>query len=257
MHQRLFRGPALGFILCLSWIFTIEVQAFSAAGLVVPAANETTEGDSNDIGLLYTNAVTTVVVISASELTSIPDGSLITSISWRLDDSANSDQPAGDRNFSAFDVYLGEAAVTPSSMVNTVANNYTSGTRTEVRSGSLNVASDSIDAGDGTGGATAPFDFEITFDSAYAYNGGDLVLEYSHTGSGQGFVAFDGLTIPGPTTINQFVTLGYGATSAFQDSSVAIPQLTYVAPIPVPEPSTALFGILGGAALLLRRRRAS
>jgi len=227
------------------------------AATAIVAGNAAVEGGSNDIAPLYTNSVTAVMVISSSELGSIPFGSSIEGISWRLDGSANRNQPGGVRNFADFDVFVGSAAVTPQTMQNQVADNYVPGTRTQVRDGGLRVGNRDIDVGDGAGGDPAPFSFEVSFDTAFTYAGGDIVIEYTHTGSGRNSVVFDGLTIPGQTTINQFVALSFGATSVFQDNSVGIPQVRFTAPpTPVPEPMAPLMLTLGAMVTLFRRNRA-
>lgn len=244
--------PGFSITLPAAIVASILITSAQAATVVVPNANEFSEGNSNDIAPLYLNSVTAVMVIASSELGSMPVGSSINAIGWRLNGSVTSDQPAGQRNFSDYEIYLGEAAVTPSTMQSGVAANYAGGSRTQVRDGGLQVPAGSIEAGGG--GGTAPFDFEIAFDTPYVYTGGDLVIEYTHTGSNSNFVVFDGLTIPGPAEINQWVALSFGATNVSQDNSVGVPQLSYTAPsTPVPEPAALTFAGLG--MLLMQQRR--
>lgn len=250
------RGHTPGFSITLraAAAASILITSAQAATVVVPNASETNEGNSNDIAPLYLNSVTAVMVIASSELGSMPVGSSINAIGWRLDGSVTTDQPSTQRNFSDYEVYLGEAAVTPGTMQGNVAANYANGSRTQVRDGGLQVPAGSIDAGGGAG--SAPFDFEIAFDTPYVYTGGDLVIEYSHTGSNNAFVVFDGLTIPGPAEINQWVALSFGAANVSQDNSVGVPQLSYTPPTtPIPEPAALTFAGVGMLLMQQRRRQ--
>lgn len=252
MQNTTSRGSVLGFSLALraATASTLIISA-SAATVVVPNASETNEGNSNDIAPLYRDSVTAVMVIASSQLGSMPIGSSINAIGWRLDGSVNNDQPNNVRNFADYEIHLGQAAVTPGTMQSAVADNYASGTRTQVRDGALQVARRTIDA---ASSGVAPFDFEISFDTPYVYTGGDLVIEYSHTGSNRNFVAFDGLTIPGPAEINQWVALSFGAANVSQDNSVGVPQLNYTPPsTPIPEPAALTFAGIG--MLLMQQRR--
>lgn len=146
---------------------------------VVPGAYTSTVGTGVFLGPLTGSARTYQMLIAASELTDLA-GKNLTSISFRLSGSASAAWPASQATFNNYDIYL-SGSVQPAVRSLTFANNV-SGTQTLVRSGAL-----VIPAGAFTfGSAPNAFTFDINFNTAYLYTGGNLLVEIRHSGSNLG-----------------------------------------------------------------------
>jgi hypothetical protein len=220
--------------------------------IVAPNANASVAGNGGLNTLLRdaNNPRTYQVQIAASELGAAA-GQQITGVQFRLQpSSANATPwPATDATWANYDITLAEAANPISSMSTTFASNMTN--PVVVRSGPLTMTANSY-----PGGATAPtpndWGFFISFTTPYTYNGGDLVIHFSHDGSNLSNNRFlDSISTTGPgygTAVRALSGTGYQVATG-SAASFTIMQLTY---IPAPS-SLALLG-LGGLVCARRRR---
>lgn len=150
-------------------------ETANMAFVVVPNAYTGTQGTASFLGPLATAQRTYQLLIRDSMLTSIV-GQQITGMTYRLLASATSNWPASDVTFTNYDIYLSES-VAPENRSLVFASNIV-GTQKRVRYGSLTITTGSFPFG----GSPTTFGSEITFDSAYTYNGGHLLVEIRHTG---------------------------------------------------------------------------
>jgi len=159
-------------ISCCYCIFTFkDIQATE----VIPNAYTSTTGTATFTGPLANTPRTYQLLIQNTQLTALV-GHNLTAISWRLPANATSNWPAADVSFASYDIYL-SASVEPIKRSLTFINNIV-GPQRLVRSGILNITDSTYRSG------SSPNEFgpEITFDSAYLYTGGNLLIELRHTG---------------------------------------------------------------------------
>jgi len=142
---------------------------------VVPPNYAGTQGTSSFLGPLSSSQRTYQFLIRDSILTGLV-GHQITGLTYRLLTSAVSNWPASDVTFSNYDIYL-SGSVAPENRSLTFSQNIV-GVQKRVRFGSLTITAGSFPSG----GSPTTFGSEITFDSAYVYNGGNLLIELRHTG---------------------------------------------------------------------------
>lgn len=222
---------------------------------VVPNAYTSTEGENGLSTVIGPNARTLQMVIRASELSGIPLNYEITGLAFRLN-SGQPTSPGFPILFSNYDIYIGSASVAPLGASNTFLNNYASpSSKRQVRQGAL-----SLDSTFFPNSGTAPNNFsaDIAFNlTGYAYTGGDLVIEISHSGNGGANFAID--ATPNSATAAAYGAAGYNATTNTninsQGETVLMPIVRLTALTPAPEPAALSLLALGGLALLVRRRR--
>jgi len=150
-------------------------QSAYAAYYVVPPNYAGVQGTGTFLGPL-TNAQRTYQLLIRDSILTGMVGQQITAITYRLLASASSNWPPSDVTFTNYDIYLSQS-VAPENRSFTFAQNVV-GVQKLVRSGSLTITAGSFPAG----GSPTTFGADITFDSAYVYNGGHLLLEIRHTG---------------------------------------------------------------------------
>jgi hypothetical protein len=142
---------------------------------VVPPNYASVQGTGTFLGPLSNAQRTYQMLIRDSILTGLA-GQQITALTFRLLASASSNWPASDVTFTNYDIYLSQS-VAPENRSFTFAQNVV-GAQKRVRSGSLTIPAGSFPFG----GSPTTFGMDITFDSAYVYNGGHLLIEIRHTG---------------------------------------------------------------------------
>lgn len=167
INKRLFHS-LLGMIMMF---FSINTNAQTA--LVVPSSNE----GSAFIGPYGNAARQLQFLIDDSLLTSFI-GKSLTSISFRLPASTSDSWPPNALTMNSFDIYLSEGVEPANRQLNFAAN--VVGTQTQVRSGSLPIPAGALTVGSNPNN----FSFKITFNSAWQYNGGNLLIEIRHSGTG-------------------------------------------------------------------------
>ncbi len=152
-----------------------ESESATRAFHVVPPNYAGTQGTGTFLGPLTGSPRTYQMLIRDTMLTSLV-GTEITGMTFRLLVSASSNWPPADVTFTNYDIYLSES-VAPENRSFTFAQNVV-GVQKRVRFGSLTITAGSFPFG----GSPTTFGTDITFDSAYVYNGGHLLIEIRHTG---------------------------------------------------------------------------
>lgn len=206
-------------LLLFTYSFLLPIQnsakaagADSVGTLVVPNAYSGVTGTVTFLGPLANSPRTYQLLIFESELTSL-QGKMIDGFTYRLPASATSDWPVSDVTIANYDVYL-SGSVDPANRSLTFVNNVT-GIQKKVRSGSITFPMNSFTFG----GSPNAFGMKISFDSAYLYSGGNLLIEIRHdgyTGTSRSTDAI-GTAIPGYGTLfSACWGSGYAATSGSQ-----------------------------------------
>ena len=162
-------SAAIGLIL----LFGFNINTKAQSTLVVPNSNE----GSAFIGPFGNAARQLQFIIDDSLLTSMV-GKNLTSISFRLPASTADAWPATALTMSAFDIYLSDSVEPADRQLDFVAN--VVGTQTKVRSGTLPIPAGALTVGSNPN----DFSFKITFSNAWQYNGGNLLIEVRHSGTG-------------------------------------------------------------------------
>lgn len=137
---------------------------------VIPPEYSTIGGTATFIGPLASTARTIQFLIHDSLLTDFV-GLELQGLSFRLPVSATTNWPAAEVTYPSYDVYL-SGSVDPSARSLTFADNIV-GIQTQVRSGPLVIPAESYTFNQ------IPNDWgpQITFDSSWLYNGGNLLIE--------------------------------------------------------------------------------
>jgi len=154
----------------------------------------------------------------------LPVGARITQLGFRLSASATVNFPPATVNWSDYEVTLAQAA----NPITTMSPTFSANLRNPVlvKNGPLSVAADQFTAGDNPN-AFAPL---LVLDTPYVYQGGDLVMLFTHTGSDSTNTAFlDAANSSAPGYGTSFRAIGassFGATSG-NTASVTIVQLLF------------------------------
>jgi hypothetical protein len=122
---------------------------------------------------------------SPAALGGLPVGARITELRLRLGTNAVSNFPANTITWSDYEVTLAQAANPVSLMTGNFAANMLSPVL--VKAGPLSISANSFVA---AGTSPNPFGSLVVFDTPYVYQGGDLVMLFSHTGSDANTNAF-------------------------------------------------------------------
>lgn len=228
-----------------------------AQTVVVPNANALVEGANGLNTMVRTQARTIQMIIGASQLSTIPLGGTITGLAFRLDEQvpAQGNQPTFPITFSSYDIYMGVSAVAPGAESATFANNYLA-PRQQVRSGALTLGTGFFPD---TPGAPNPFSADIAFNAGgFVYNGGDLVLELTHTGNGASDFGLD--ATPNSASAVAHASVGYNATTSGDINNsgptLLMPVVRFsFSGTAAPEPGALALMALGAGVLVARRRR--
>jgi len=198
--------------------------------------------------------------IGASQLATMPIGSSITGLSWRLNAGLGANFPPTAATWSPYEITLAQAANSMAAFSTNFASNMTSPVL--VRSSDLTFSAGAFS----NAGSPTTFGPLIAFDTSYTYQGGDLVLLVTHAGSN---IATAGIldaaddTSPGYGT-NYRAQFGFGfeaTTASATDFQAVITQFQFTIAA-VPEPTTwALLAVstvcIVVGSVFYRRRRAA
>lgn len=166
-------------LLTLSLSFSLNCLAQTA---VFPPAPLTPEEGLHLLAPLSGDAGTYQVILSEDLLTDLI-GRELTGISFRLSPHETVSWPASGTAFSQYNIYLG-AGVSPELTTASLEQNVI-GSLTQVRSGNLAIPVNSYPAAaDPANPATNAFGPAILFAAPYLYEGGNLLLQIQHSGSG-------------------------------------------------------------------------
>ena len=270
-------------ILCLTLSITTLAQAQTTAvvpGPVTPNLRgvftdfTTTEGnnlgDSNALGR-FNNTVFSIYDESLVLAAGINPGDQLTGLAFRVGGGPNNPVP----NFTVEDYFIDLGHALPSIQANVNLNdnfaaNAVGGALTRVHEGRVDFnAADYPNNNPSTIDGTAnPFGPSIGFDSAFTYQGGDLLLRYSHSVpealngtlvTSRGDSISSTFTVPdfGDNRVQTFFGAGVDATdrgfgTQFGEFSATIVQFDIAA---IPEPSSAALLMGLGMIGVVRRRR--
>ena len=212
-------------------------------------------GDATSLGV-FTNTVLQVYNEDLVLAAGINPGDVLTGISFRVSGGPETFNPAPNFQVDNYLFSLGHSLNSAGNLVDNFDANAVGGALTQVRSGALEFnAADYPQVNPNTGTANA-FGPVIEFnDSTFTYTGGDLLLEYSHTGA----EALNGSlvrsradtiasTVPSPdipdfgdSRVQTFFGAGFDApersfATVFGDNTATIVQFQIAA---VPEPTSA------------------
>ncbi len=220
-------------------------SGLAAAQHVVPSAFAG-GGNGSFIGPLANGARTYQLLIHADMMAGMT-GQELTGLAFRNGSGATSDWPPSDVTFANYDIFL-SGSVNPADRSLVFADNVV-GPQTQVRSGSLTIA-----AGDySSGNSPNEFGSYIGFGSGWVYEGGNLLIEIRHSGSGMTSRAVDAVTASsGPasgygTLFSAVWQSGYASTDGLQ-GNFAVTQLRVV-------PAPAGMAVMGLGLLAAGRRR--
>ena len=227
-------------------------------------------GDATSLGV-FTNTVLQVYNEDLVLAAGINPGDVLTGISFRVSGGPETFNPAPNFQVDNYLFSLGHSLNSAGNLVDNFDANAVGGALTQVRSGALEFnAADypQVNPNTGTGTANA-FGPVIEFnDSTFTYTGGDLLLEYSHTGA----EALNGSLVTSradtlsstfgqpdfaDSRVQTFFGSGFDATergfaTRFGDNTATIVQFQIAA---VPEPTSAALLMGLGMIGVVRRRR--
>ena len=241
-------------------VSTICLAAFavpaSAVTIVAPGAYAATDAPSGQFAILgnpSNSASTFQFVVAASELGGLTTGAQISAIGFRFAGTPYVD-PVGAASYGRYDIQIGRAARTTSTLSSTYTDNMGADTIL-ARSGALTIPAGTF--ADLPGDGPNPF-YDLAFTTPYTYAGGDLAVTLRLTpNSGNPAIPVDAFTPD--ARINTVFTFGSAtATTGTVGSGFApVTRFTFAPAAPVPEPASWAmmvggFGLVGGA---LRRRR--
>lgn len=154
-------------------VFCSGINTNAQSTLIVPNSNE----GSAFIGPFGNAARQLQFIIDDSMLTTLV-GKNLTSISFRLPASTVDAWPLNALTMSAFNIFLSNSVEPADRQLDFAAN--VVGTQTQVRSGSLPIPAGALTVGSNPN----DFSFKINFTNAWQYNGGNLLIEIRHSGTG-------------------------------------------------------------------------
>jgi hypothetical protein len=211
-----------------SGTLTINVVAAPAGppAVVAPAAYTIVSGNGGLNTLLRnTNAPRTYQMqFTSNALGGLPAGARITGLGFRLYTNTTLNFPAATVNWSDYEVTLAQAA----NSISSVSTNFQANllNPVKVKSGKLSVGANQFT----TGGNPYPFGTLCVLDTPYVYQGGDLVMHFTHTGSDSLTTAFlDAATTSSPgygTSFRALSATTFGATSGTA-ASVTIVEILF------------------------------
>jgi hypothetical protein len=222
------------------------------ADVIAPNANTAVEGNTLTLAAFQT-ASTFQWVFAASELSSVPTGSLVTGIGFRLN-GGQVTFPAAALNLSRWDLQLSQSLNVPGALDVDFADNIGPDVVT-VHSGPLTIPANFF-----TGGAGPNPFAKIVFTTPYTYTGGNLLLTLRELGGVGNSLFLDAVSLPLAGTDSVFVIENADATSGTaHQGNVPVTAFTFTPPAAVPAPATLLLlvsAVAGvGAARACRRRR--
>ena len=151
----------------------------------------------------------------------LPTGAQITQLRFRLDTNAAANFPVSTTvTWSNYEVRLAQAAHTITSMSTNFASNLLNPAL--VKSGALSIAANQFTAG----GNPNSFGTLAALDTPYVYQGGDLLMQFSHPGSDSTNTAFlDAATTNAPgygTSYRAISANAFGATNGAAASATIV-----------------------------------
>ncbi len=175
MRHRAFRR-AFAWAACIA----LHCTSVAAQSVVFPQGYTNSFGTSPLVGYHFDSVPITIQCgIHASELTTIPKGSILVGLSYRLRRSATAPWPPTAAHWNNYEITLGEGALPTKQWSPIFANNMKNAVL--VRKGPMTVPANMMPI---SPLKPNPFDDHYAeFQQPYVYRGGDLVILTSHDGS--------------------------------------------------------------------------
>lgn len=206
--------------------FTFTLGPLPPSGAVVAPGSYTATYGTGGLNTLLRNSGaprTYQMQFSSAALAGLPVGAKITGLQFRL--MTNSIAfPTNTVTWSDYEVTLAQAANSISSMSANFAANMLSPVL--VKNGAISISANTFT----TGTSPNPFGSLVVLDTPYVYQGGDLVMLFSHTGSDSANTAFlDALstTTPGYGTDFRALSANSFNASSGTAASVTIAQIVF------------------------------
>ncbi len=173
-------------------------SASAQDSIVVPNAFENDPGTGAFLGPLANSVRTNQLIIHSSQLTGIV-GKDITGLSWRRNQTVTTGWPNETVTFFNYDILLSDGVDPADRQLDFGAN--VIGQQTVVRQGELVISPFAF-----PGGASPnEFGVDISFNTPWTYNGGNLVIEIAHSGFSGTSTSVDAITA------SSGAPLGYGS----------------------------------------------
>lgn len=234
------------FVLILTFMMMNTVAA-----QVAPPAFATTDAPGAMTGPTELTASTILVQFSAAQLPFLSPGQQITAVSFRLE---GNELPV-TITYPNYRVQVSQAANSITSMSTSFAAN-------QLNPVTVYDAPLTFDAASmPTGNSPNAFGPTITFSTPYTYQGGDLVLYFTHpTGSGPDSVTLDAATaVVDDSGYRLLGRSGENAATGTFTARVVVTQFSFLSAAVAPEPGTLFLLAMGvalpAAGMALRRSR--
>ena len=209
----------------------LAAAPLSAQSTVVPNVRETTRGGAglNTLTRDTGNPRTYQIGLPASELTAIPNGAVITGLSFRasLSISNAAQWPPQATTWGDYEISIG-AAIPLGTWTGTFGTNF-SGTPFMVRDGAMTMPANVYANNSALPAPQAnPFgNFFFDFQKPFTYTGGDLAVLFTHPGSNiTGALFFDGQASSATTGV-AFSAAVFQAPSGGATASFIIPRVHF------------------------------
>jgi hypothetical protein len=190
---------------------------------VVAPSSYTTNGGSGGLNTLVRNTNsprTYQMQFTPAALGGLPVGARITELRFRLGTNTFTAFPTNTVTWSEYEIVLAKGAYPISAMSATFAANMLSPVL--VKSGALSIGPNTFD----TSIIPNPFGSFVVFDTPYVYQGGDLVMLFTHPGSDSvNYAYLDAATTASPgygTAYRAFSATTFGAASGAAASATIV-----------------------------------
>ena len=228
--------------------------------VVLPDGLADTEGSAGGEGTAlggFANTVHTVYNASRVAEAGIQVGDVLSGLAFRIGGGPSARRPAPNFRVDDYVIRLSTSQNSASLLSDTFSENRGADVVTVHTGEVVFNAADYDDSNNASGAGPNEFGPTIVFDNTFTYSGGDLLLEYTHTGAlaldGESTaVTSEGDAVSAISGLETIFGAGFDATErGFDGGSLFAPVVQFTV---VPEPSV---GLLSGIALLglLRRRR--
>lgn len=211
-------------------VVRLSVTPPNTQAVTLPNANDTVAGNGqNSIPIGAFSDGRHMTLYAASQLASVPPGSIITGMQLRLSNTESSPWPGADSTNTDYEITLSQSPLTPGTISTTYANNQTNPVL--VRDGSFDLSAGAYPAGANAGAVPEGWGPFIGFETPYVYKGGALAIDIKSVG-GIAPAKFGDTAISDPSAAGVSAAPRTSATGG--SASAFIVRLSYVPPVESP-----------------------
>ncbi len=211
-------------------VVLLGIEPATTEQVTLPNANDTVAGNSsNSIPIGAFSDGRHMTLYAASQLASIPPGSIITGMQLRLSNTEISPWPGANSTNTDYEITLSQSPLTPGTISTTYANNQTNPVL--VRDGSFALSAGVYPAGANAGAVPEGWGPFIGFQTPYVYQGGALAIDIKSVG-GIAPTKFCDTVVSGPSAAG--VSASPRTSAAGAAASAFIVRLSYVPPVESP-----------------------